>query len=274
MGTPELSTDIKIIFSCPLVEGYGLTETCAATSITNFNDKGNFHVGGPEKGIKIKLAEVPEMNYHSKTTLNGEPSPTGEICLWSTTLFKGYFKNPKATSEALDSDGWFHTGDIGRLLPDSKAFKIIDRKKEIFKLAQGEYIAPSKLESVYGKSQWVQNICVYGNSFKTFIIAVVVPNRETVLKFLNRKGIVENKDLKMVENIEQYFNNPDMIAEIKAEFDAMAKEAGFNSLEKIGKFFLCKKEFSIQNGCFTATLKLARNVIFKEFEVEINRIYA
>merc|ERR1712032_901912 len=102
----------------------------------------------------------------------------------------------------------------------------------------------------------------------------VVPNRENVLKFLNRKNIVETKDLNEVKDIEKHFTNPDLIAEIKAEFDAMAKEANFNSLERIGKLFLCKREFTIQNGCFTATLKLARNVIFKEFEKEINELYA
>lgn len=272
--TKEVAMDIKVIFSCPLIEGYGLTETCAATSICNFNDPLSDHCGGPLKGIRIKLVDVPEMNYDSKTLWEGDPSPTGEICIYGPPIFKGYFQNPEATQNALDSDGWFHTGDIGRIMPNHRGLRIIDRKKEIFKLAQGEYIAPSKLESVYSKSQWVSSICIYGNSFKTFIVGIIVPNRETVLKFLNRKGISDAKELKDVENIEQHFKNPDMIAEIKAEFDAMAKEASFNSLEKIGKFFLCNREFSIQNGCLTATLKLARNVIFKEFEKEIDELYA
>merc|ERR1711957_171764 len=272
--TAEVAMDIKIIFSVPMLEGYGLTETCAATSICDFNDLGSDHCGGPEKGCRVKLIDVPEMHYDSKTLLDGEPSPTGEICTYGPTNFKGYFMNAKATNEAIDADGWFHTGDIGRILPHSKGIKIIDRKKEIFKLAQGEYIAPSKLEAVYSKNQWVTNMCIYGNSFKTFIVGVIVPNRETVLKFLNRKGIVETKDLKEVKDIEQHFKNPDMIAEIKAEFDAMAKEAGFNSLEKITKLFLCDREFTIKNGCFTATLKLARNVVFKEFEKDINECYA
>ena len=271
--TKEVATDIKIIFSVPLIEGYGLTETCAATTICHYDDITSDNCGGPLKGIKIKLMDVPEMNYNSKTLFDGEPSPTGEICIYGAPVFKGYFQNQEATDACFDSEGWFHTGDIGRIMPNDRGLKIIDRKKEIFKLAQGEYIAPSKLESVYSKSEWVTSICIYGNSFKTFVIGIIVPNRETVLKFLNRKGIVETKDLKEVANIEKYFNHPEMIAEIKAHFDSMAKEASFNSLEKIGKFFLCNREFTIQNGCLTATLKLARNVIFKEFENEINELY-
>lgn len=269
----EVGNDIKILFSCPLIEGYGLTETCAATTIGNFHDVLCDHTGGPLKGVRIKLTDVPEMHYGSKTLWEGEPSPTGEICINGPTVFKGYFLNPEATNSSLDSDGWFHTGDIGRIMPFNRGLKIIDRKKEIFKLAQGEYIAPTKLESVYSKSEWVSSMCIYGDSFKTYIIGIIVPNRDTVLKFLNRKGLVSANNLKEVENIEQYFNNPDMLAEIRNEFENMAKASSFNSLEKIGKFFLCKREFTIQNGCLTATLKLARNVIAKEFQNEINEIY-
>ncbi len=272
--TKELATDIKIIFGCPIVEGYGLTECNGGCTVTNFGDFNNESVGGPIFPVKIKLADVPEMRYDSKTTLNGLHSPTGEICIFGPTIFKGYFRNPKATQETIDSEGWFHTGDIGRILPDCQGLKIIDRKKEIFKLAQGEYIAPSKLEGEYSKSRYVANLCIYGNSFKNFLVAVIVPDKETVFEFLKRKGKTNASSLKELNcKIEDYFSDMDLTQEIRDDFDLLAKQSNFNSLERIKGFIVSPREFTIQNGCLTATLKLARNVIVKEFQREIDECY-
>ncbi len=272
--TPEVATDIKIIFGCGLVEGYGLTECCAGCTVTSVNDYANKSCGGPLLNVKIKLVDVPEMKYDSKTLLNGELSPTGEICIFGPTVFKGYFLNDKATAEAIDEEGWFHTGDIGRILPCDQGLKIIDRKKEIFKLAQGEYIAPSKLESVYSKCNYVLNICVYGNSFKNYLVAIIVPNRQSIFDFLVRKGKVKVKDIKELNNIEDYFNDQELMQEIKEQFESLAKENNFNSLERIKGFIVTPKEFTIQNGCLTATLKIARNIVVKEFDTEITVCYA
>jgi len=272
--TDEVAIDIKIIFGCTLIEGYGLTETCAGCTISSINEYSNNSSGGPLLNIKLKLVDVPEMKYDSKTVLNGEPSPTGEVCIFGPNIFKGYFQNKKATDEAIDEEGWFHTGDIGRILPGDQGLKIIDRKKEIFKLAQGEYIAPSKLESVYSKSRFVTNVCVYGNSYKNYLVAVLVPNKETVLEFLRRKGKSKATDLKEIENIEDNFNDPEFVQEVKEDFEKLAKQGNLNSLERIKGFILSKREFTIQNGCLTATLKLARNVIVKEFEKEIEESYS
>lgn len=268
--TEEVATDIKLIFSCPIIEGYGLTECCGGLTVSNIADTTNSNVGGPLRNCKVKLVDVPEMKYDSKTLLDGEASPTGEICLWGPTVFKGYFQNPTATNEAIDDEGWFHTGDIGRILPFSRALKIIDRKKEIFKLAQGEYIAPSKLESVYSKSKYIANICVYGNSTKTFLVAIVVPNKESLKDFLDKKG----KHIKEINDVVNYYTDKELITEMKADLDMLAKQSNFNSLEKIHKLYLSPKEFTIQNGCLTATLKLARNFIIKDFEREITAMYS
>jgi long-chain acyl-CoA synthetase len=264
---------MKVIFSCSIIEAYGLTECCGACVTSKGCDLSNNSAGGSLKVCKIKLVDVPEMNYNGKTVLKGELSPTGEVCIYGPILFKGYFCNEKATKDCMDDDGWFHTGDIGRIMPNDKGLKIIDRKKEIFKLAQGEYIAPTKLEFVYSQCRYVMNICVYGNSFKNYLVGIIVPNREIVFDFLKRTNRTEKNSLNEMNDIEKFFTDEGLIKEIKLDLDNLAKENGFNSLEKIPKFHISLNEFSIQNGCFTPTLKVARNVIANLYKSEIEKLY-
>merc|ERR1712174_188336 len=132
---------------CPVVQGYGLTETMAST-----------------------FCAVPDMNYSPFS----DP-PRGEVIIRGNSVFAGYFNDKEKTAEAIDKDGFFHTGDIGEITPDG-CLKIIDRKKNIFKLSQGEYIAVKSIESTYKKNLFVEQIWVYGNSFESCLVAVVVPN--------------------------------------------------------------------------------------------------
>lgn len=270
----EVGTDIKVMFGATIVEAYGLTECCGAAVTSKGWDTSNNSAGGVLKVNKIKLVDVPEMNYHSNTTLNGQISPTGEVCIYGPILFKGYFCNEKATNEAIDSEGWFHTGDIGRIMPNDKGLKIIDRKKEIFKLAQGEYIAPTKLEFVYSKCKYIMTICVYGNSFKNYLVAIIVPNRDQVFEFLKRTGKTDKNSLKECEGIEEFFTDAELLKEIRGEFEKLWKENNLNPLEKINKFHLSPTEFTIQNGCFSNTLKLARNVIANTYKDQIEGLYS
>ncbi|KHN71553.1 Long-chain-fatty-acid--CoA ligase 5, partial [Toxocara canis] len=101
----------------------------------------------------------------------------GEVCVRGYNVFKGYYKDEAMTKETLESDGWLHTGDIGRWT-DVGTLQIIDRKKNIFKLSQGEYIAPEKIEAVYCRSKYVAQVFVHGESLETCIIGVVVPEEE------------------------------------------------------------------------------------------------
>lgn len=121
------------------------------------------------------------MNYTHETT-----PPRGEICFWGPSIMKGYFKNPEKTKEAF-YDGWLLSGDIGEIGPNG-SIRIIDRKKNIFKLTFGEYIAPEKLENVYIQSEWVDLIWIYGDSLKDHIIAFVCVNPPRVKKHLKSLG--------------------------------------------------------------------------------------
>lgn len=123
------------------------------------------------------------MNY----TTDG-PEPKGEVCMRGHVVFKQYFKDPKNTAETIDKDGWNHTGDIGVILPNG-ALKIIDRKKNIFKLQQGEYIAPEKIENIYARCRFVAETFLYGDSLESYTVAIIHPNLDALPSVAQSLGI-------------------------------------------------------------------------------------
>lgn len=264
----EVAEDIKIFFSAPIIEAYGMTEITGALVVTHKNDNKNDSAGGVLRVNEFKLADHKELNYHSDTLLDGEPSPTGEICCRGLNVFTGYFLDKEKTTEAFDSEGWLKTGDVGRVIPNGKGLRIIDRVKEIFKLSQGEYIAPSKLENSYIKSRFVAQLCIYGDSLNSYLIGIIVPNKVEVTKFLKEKGILEEG-----QDVEAHFSNKDLHDAIKADFDGIAKMNNYNSLEKPLKFILSKTDFTIQNELVTPTMKIVRKKVENFFEKEIKEIY-
>ncbi|KAF7483062.1 Hypothetical predicted protein [Marmota monax] len=157
-ASPTVLGFLRAALGCQVYEGYGQTECTAGCTFTTPGDWTSGHVGAPLPCNHIKLVDVEELNYW---TYKGE----GEICVRGPNVFKGYLKDQDRTKEALDSDGWLHTGDIGKWLPEG-TLKIIDRKKHIFKLAQGEYVAPEKIENIYIRSEPVAQIYVHGDSLK------------------------------------------------------------------------------------------------------------
>jgi long-chain acyl-CoA synthetase len=167
-GSAPLNRDVidflKIAGCCPIYEGYGLTESTGGSFLTYDWDPHSGHVGGPATSTEAKLIDVPEMNYLSTDVdEQGRSTPRGEVCLRGAGIFAGYYKDEERTKEALDEEGWLHTGDVG-MFGLGGNLKIIDRRKNIFKLSQGEYIAPEKIEGVYLKVRGVAEIFVYGDS--------------------------------------------------------------------------------------------------------------
>lgn len=141
----EVCAFLKIAVACPLIEAYGQTESTGGSFTTYGTDPNAGHVGGPTANTEFRFADIPDMNYTSEDKdENGVPCPRGEICFRGPGIMKGYYKNDEKTNEAIIK-GWLHSGDVGKILPNG-AVKIIDRKKNLFKLAQGEYLAPEKIE--------------------------------------------------------------------------------------------------------------------------------
>ncbi|KAL8189111.1 hypothetical protein R6Q57_029372 [Mikania cordata] len=173
---------LRVTCCTVLSQGYGLTESCGGcfTSIANvYSMIGT--VGVPMTTIEARLESVPEMGYDALGSV-----PRGEICLRGNTLFSGYHKREDLTNDVL-VNGWFHTGDIGEWQADG-AMKIIDRKKNIFKLSQGEYVAVENIESTYSRCPLVTVIWVYGNSFESFLVAVVVPDRIAIEEWATKNN--------------------------------------------------------------------------------------
>ena len=268
---PEVVAFIKIAFSTILIEGYGQTENCAGMLLSKANDNTCGHVGGPGFANEVKLVDVPELEYTSKdkNPETGDPEPRGEICIRGPVLFKGYLNDKENTAKTIDKDGWQHTGDIGVILTKrGNAIRIIDRVKNIFKLSQGEYLAPEKLENVLVKHHYIEQIWIYGDSLQNYLVAVVVPRVHTVIDFLKTKGIEATK-----ENVTQYYDDVDLKNDIVKQLEVFGKENGFKGFEIVKKVYISKEPFTVENDLVTPTLKIKRHVAKKKFQNEINEMY-
>ncbi|GMT20857.1 hypothetical protein PFISCL1PPCAC_12153 [Pristionchus fissidentatus] len=181
-GSAPIADDVlqtmRASFGCMMIEIYGLTECSAIGCVTWPADTRPGHCGGPASCTSLKLVDVPEMNYFAS-------EGKGEVLLKGPSVTKGYYKEPQKTAELFDEDGYMRTGDIGWLRKDG-TLKIIDRKKHIFKLAQGEYVAPEKIEALYARVGSVQQVYVDGDSMERWLIAVVVPDADAIRKWDDR----------------------------------------------------------------------------------------
>eukprot|EP00850_Spirogloea_muscicola_P009547 SM000054S18033 [mRNA] locus=s54:25048:31844:+ [translate_table: standard] len=260
--SPEVFDFLKVCFGGRLVEGYGMTETTCTISNMDEGDNMSGHVGSPNPACEVKLVDVPEMEYTSAD----QPYPRGEICVRGPIVFKGYYKDEKQTKEMVDEEGWLHTGDIGLWLPGGR-LKIIDRKKNIFKLAQGEYIAPEKIENVYQRSRFVQQCFVHGDSFNASLVAVVVVDPEELTLWAKGRGIQHANDLaKLCED-------PVAKAAVLADMDELGKDAKLRGFEYAKNIHLVPEPFTLENDLLTPTFKIKRPQAKAFFEKEIARMY-
>ncbi|XP_029417956.1 long-chain-fatty-acid--CoA ligase 5 isoform X2 [Nannospalax galili] len=260
-GAAPISAPVLTFFraalGCPVFEAYGQTECTAGCTITSPGDWTAGHVGTPVACNFVKLEDVADMNYFS---VNNE----GEICIKGNNVFQGYLKDPEKTQEALDKDGWLHTGDIGRWLPNG-TLKIIDRKKNIFKLAQGEYIAPEKIENIYIRSRPVSQVFVHGESLQSSLVGVVVPDPDVLPAFAAKIGVKGS--------FEELCQNQNVKKAIFEDLQKVGKEGGLKSFEQVKNIFIYPEQFSIENGLLTPTLKAKRVELSKFFQTQIKSLY-
>uniref|UniRef100_A0AAR2KU56 Arachidonate--CoA ligase n=1 Tax=Pygocentrus nattereri TaxID=42514 RepID=A0AAR2KU56_PYGNA len=255
--SPTVLGFLRAALGCQVYEAYGQTECTAGCTYTTPGDWTSGHVGAPLPCNLIKLVDVPEKNYFAS---KGE----GEVCVKGPNVFKGYLKDPVKTAETLDSDGWLHTGDIGKWLPNG-TLKIIDRKKHIFKLAQGEYISPEKIENIYIRSEPVSQLYVHGDSLQSCLVGIVVPDPEVMPSWAQKKGLEGS--------YEDLCRNMVSFKAILDDLVRLGKASGLHSFEQVKDIYIHSEMFSIENGLLTPTLKAKRPELKEYFKLEIEQLY-
>jgi len=219
-------------------------------------------VGTPLACSEVKLVDVPDMEY--RTT--DKPCPRGEVWIRGPNVFVGYFKQRAETDEVME-DGWFKSGDVGQWMP-SGDLKIIDRKKNIFKLSQGEYIRPEYIESVYKQNKYIANIFVHGTSLENFLVAVVVPNFENLKTWALNNGLES-----MSDKPRELVQSEKVRRHILHSMNAQAAEEKLRGFEVAKDISLISEDFSVDNGLLTPTFKLKRHECVKKFGPLIQSMY-
>eukprot|EP00803_Ostreobium_quekettii_P000383 evm.model.scf_2481.2 EVM.evm.TU.scf_2481.2 scf_2481:12621-21767(-) len=263
-GASPLSAEVfeflKICFGASVMEGYGMTEVACTICMTHPQDPLSGHVGPPVPCCEVKLQDIPEMSYSTQD----QPYPRGEVCVRGPSVFKGYYKDEQQTAEVIDDRGWLHTGDVGMWLPGGR-LKIIDRKKNLFKLAQGEYVAPEKIENVYARSPLVLQSFVYGDSLKGDLVAIVVPDPEVLLPWA--------KEHNLPQRLEELCADPTVIEEVLSSMQGEGRVAELNGFEQVRAITLVPEPFSTENGLLTPTFKLKRPQAREAFQGMIDAMY-
>jgi long-chain acyl-CoA synthetase len=248
-GAPLQPRLIRIFWAAgiQILEGYGLTETSPVVTINNLiSGEVMFGTVGPVlKDVQVKIAE------------------DGEILTKGPNLMVGYYKEPKLTEEAIDSDGWFHTGDIGTFIND-KYLKITDRKKEIFKISSGKYIAPQVIENKLKESMFIDQVMVIGENQK-FASALITPDFQFLHKWASDENI-------LFRDNEELISNTLVFARYQKEVNEM--NLSLSDHERIKRFRLIPDEWTSQTGELSPTLKLKRKVLYLKYCDVISEIFS
>ncbi|KAM6970342.1 long-chain-fatty-acid--CoA ligase 3a [Aplochiton taeniatus] len=255
---------MNVCFCCPVGQGYGLTETCGAGTISELWDYSTGRVGGPLVCSEIKLKDWEEGNYHSYD----KPNPRGEIVIGGPNVTMGYYKSKTKNNEdfSVDENGqrWFCTGDIGEFHPDG-CLKIIDRKKDLVKLQAGEYVSLGKVEAMLKNCPLIDNICAYANSDENYVISFVVPNQKQLLALAEAHGVEGSW--------EELCNNPAMEEVVLQVLTAAALSAQLERFEIPRKIRLSPEPWTPETGLVTDAFKLKRKELKTHYQDDIVRMY-
>uniref|UniRef100_A0AC35TWZ7 AMP-binding domain-containing protein n=1 Tax=Rhabditophanes sp. KR3021 TaxID=114890 RepID=A0AC35TWZ7_9BILA len=257
----ETQRFMNICFCCPVVQGYGLTETVGAATISQFDDINTGSVGAPLTCAEIMLRDWPEGNYFPTAE-----DPKGEILIHGPHLTSGYLKNEEQTNEAfieIDGKRWFCSGDIGYFKQDG-GLVIIDRKKDLVKINNGEYISLGKVESKILTNQYVDNVCVLGETGKDYIGALVVVNPKNIADLAKKVGI-DSDDLNVICKDER------IISATLKEIQVFLK-GKLCRTEIPQRLCLFSEPWLPSDGLLTEAMKLKRRVIEVTFSDQIKKM--
>jgi fatty acid CoA ligase FadD9 len=236
--SPEMKSFVETLLDMHLIDAYGSTEAGAL-----FVDG---HIQRPPV-IDYKLADVPDLGYFG----TDRPHPRGELLVKSATIIPGYYKRPEVTADVFDDDGYYRTGDIvAETGPEQLVY--LDRRNNVLKLSQGEFVAVSKLEAAFGDSPLIRQIYVYGNSARSYLLAVVVPTAEALARH-------DASELKRV---------------VGESLQDVAKAAGLQSYEVPRDFLIEEIPFTLENGLLTGIRKLARPKLKEHYGDRLEQLYS
>jgi len=262
--SPETHEFIRVCLGLTLVQGYSLTETTCSGTCMEWGDSSVGKVGAPMAGMEIKLVNWEEGNYLVKDS----PRPRGEIIIGGPTVAKGYFKNEKMTEENFFTEGgkrWFRTGDVGEQFEDG-TLRIIDRKKDLVKLQLGEYVSLGKVESQLKTHPLVENICVYGDSYQPYTVAVMVPIRSALEKLATELG-------KTYSEYNDLCKDSDIIQAVMKNINVHGIKSNLEKFEIPKMVTLVPEAWTPESGMVTAAFKLKRKIIQNFFQQDINNMY-
>ncbi len=227
-----------------ILQGYGMTEACV-TCANRPEDNKVGSIGTPFEGIEMKIAEKD-----------------GEVLIRGRNVMKGYYDNPEATAQAIDSDGFYHTGDVGYVDTDGH-FYITDRLKDLFKLSNGKYVAPLQVESLLKQSPLISQPVVVGSGRKQ-VGALIVPDWDALREEMKSEGY------EVAGTREELCEDPHFIKRVQKDAVDLTRE--LSDYERVKRIYLLPKEFSIDKGEMTPTLKIKRSVIDEKYEEAIDEI--
>lgn len=251
--------DLQMLFSAPISEGWGMTEV-GVGFLQHRYDSTKGTIGGMFSNVTMKVVEVENMKYDPKAYPN-----RGELCVKGSSLMVGYFRDEQLTKKSFDEDGFFYTGDVVEINENNAYVRIIDRAKNIFKLAQGEYVEPEKLENIYTNSIYIENIFVHGYNYENELVSIIVPNEIFVLDYAKKNNLnMPFEELLKCDAIKKLFYN---------EILTMSKTYNLNGIEKIHLFHLTPTPFSVENKQLTPTHKVVRNAILADYKKIIDDLY-
>ncbi|UJR28960.1 hypothetical protein I4U23_010177 [Adineta vaga] len=241
----------KCFKHCYVNESYGITE-CGSIAKDNIIDS----------TLQYRLISVPEMGY----TVDDQPYPRGELCVKTNEMFSGYFNNPEETQAAFTEDGFFRTGDIVEIvyLPfDKRHVNVIDRKKNFFKLSQGQFISPDSLENVFIQSHFVEQIYIHGDLLADSVVAVIVPNHAYAKAYALKHDIedfdIDNANSKFCETILQ-------------DLRSIAEKELLRKHEIPSRVLIDCEPFTVENGLLTSTFKLCRHKLAAHYHHRLKQL--
>ncbi|CAD0091909.1 unnamed protein product [Aureobasidium mustum] len=250
---PSLQDYLRGVMNNTFKQGYGLTETYAITLAQIASDESVGTCGAVLPAVEVCLQNAQDFGYMT----SDQPNPRGELLIRSTTLFSGYYLNPAATAESFTEDGWFRSGDICEI-DNLGRVRVIDRRKNILKLAQGEYVSPERIENILlGELPWASQIMVHGDSDKSYLVAIIGIDRASFAKMINTlyadSPASSPADNMMKDGFFETTCDARVIAAALSEIRKAEISKNMNGFERVKAITLLEEPFSIENGLLTPT---------------------